>query len=64
MQMNLEEAERLAALAEMIDDGCVTCIRNFVERLNETFPDFVWEAIEEDVGLGVTVISSVTVKRA
>lgn len=41
--MTLEEAQKLASIAITVDGGCLVCVHNVVEALNEAFPEFVWE---------------------
>lgn len=46
--MTLQEAQRLAAIIGTIDRGCNSCVDDFVARLNTTFPEFVWAALDID----------------
>lgn len=40
--MTLEEAKKIAAIADTADGGCEVCVRNLIEQLQETFPEFSW----------------------
>lgn len=44
--MTLEEAKKLAVIALTVDNGCIVCINNFVEELNEAFSEFTWTVID------------------
>lgn len=43
--MTLEEAEKIAEVAEQADNGCPFCVEAMAEILQETFPEFKWEFV-------------------
>lgn len=46
--MTLEEAEKVARVAETADGGCSHCVSGMAEELQEAFPEFIWEFHEEE----------------
>jgi hypothetical protein len=40
--MTLEEANRIAKIAGMVDNGCARCVSDVVRSLQKAFPEFVW----------------------
>jgi hypothetical protein len=43
--MTLEDAEKLAKVAECIDGNCDTCIQRFLDELNSAFPQFYFRIV-------------------
>jgi hypothetical protein len=46
--MTLEEARKLATIADTVDGGCEYCVMSVVRQLNEEFPDFEWRYNKDD----------------
>ena len=46
--MTIDEARKVAAIAETADGGCCVCVRSLAEELQETFPEFTWTFEEEE----------------
>jgi len=44
--MTLEEATKVGGVVAQCDGGCSTCIFVLVKFLNEQFPEFHWEMVE------------------
>lgn len=40
--MTLEEAQKIAAIAETADSGCSACVATLADALQEAFPEFEW----------------------
>jgi hypothetical protein len=51
--MTLEEAEKIATIAETADGGCPYCVGSIVEQLGEAFPEFQWNILGNDVEVRV-----------
>lgn len=41
--MTLGEAKGIAEIIGTADSGCSDCVGDLVARMNEKFPEFVWE---------------------
>lgn len=54
--MTLDDAKKVGAIVGTADNGCSVCVDNLIQRLNVTFPQFVWErgamldVVEDDDG--------------
>lgn len=44
--MNLEEAEKIAAIIATTDDGCRDCVNNLCYQMTKQFHGFKWELVE------------------
>lgn len=43
--MTIDEAKKIAAIVATADGGCSECVKDLCLRLNEAFPEFVWEMV-------------------
>lgn len=53
--MTLDDAKKVADVVSHADGGCPVCVQNLLDRLNETFPQFVWEYDEDEEACEVRV---------
>ena len=41
--MTLEEARKMAKIAEAADSNCSACVASLTDALQEEFPEFIWK---------------------